>query len=120
MAVTLALASLQTFAASGVPVSAVPLTLACWYKPASLPGSNQTLICLDDGSASNFFALRVTATTGTINATCTPSGSASTVSAASVGTWVHCGAVFASTTSRTPYLNGTAGAADTSSQSTGT
>jgi hypothetical protein len=91
--------------------------MACWFKTTALAG-NQSPLCLDDGTTSNFFLLRINAS-GNVIATCPPTGSAVTAGALSAGGWAHCAAVFASTTSRTAYLNGVASTADTSSQATG-
>lgn len=93
--------------AGSAPVSAAPLTLAGWVKPASVTGTN-TLISLGPSADNNSrFQLRWVNTNGSaaVQAGGTTSD-ALTTATLSIGTWVHLCAVYASATSRSIYLNG--------------
>jgi hypothetical protein len=93
------------------PVTAVPLTLACWFNPDRLTQS-ETLLGLSDSSAS-FARIQFrgdvagdhlwaqTEASGGSNDAAIGSGSVQQ------DVWQHACAVFASNTSRAVYLNGT-------------
>jgi hypothetical protein len=97
-------------------LTATPVTLAAWIRPASLPAGVMEILCLnDDVNGQNFFDLGLSATSlveariGAVGA-----GSSGFAGAPTIGTWAHTAAVYASSTSRTAYLNGVAGSVDTS------
>jgi len=107
----------RTFATEGVDylengaavLTAVPLTISGWVRPASL-GTTQVVIVLSEyNSSSNYFGI-VIHTDGRPYAQTKDGGGgafAITASAAlSVGVWSLITAVFASTTSRSIYIEG--------------
>lgn len=102
------------------PVVGYPCTISVWFKSSAL-GSQDRVVHLgrDDGTNVDCFALRKTsadALQATVVAATTPeASSATTVNTVSVDTWHHGGAIFASTTSRTVYLDG-----DTANKGTNT
>jgi hypothetical protein len=112
-------ASNQALTSSSVPVTAVPLTIACWGAAAN--SVFQTGVDLWDGNAGSpdrfglFFAgnasrvIRARSDQGGTEA------SANSATGYTAGVWCHAAAVFASSTSRTAYLNGAAGTTNTTS-----
>jgi hypothetical protein len=119
MSRTFVAASSQKLEVASVPVSAVPLTLACWFKPSNVAGvSSKALLSIDDsGAAANAFMLWSNGTDGTCNASSigTSGGNhgSATATGTSNGVWAHHAGVFTSTSNRLAYLNGVAGTADT-------
>lgn len=103
------------------PVSGMPLTISAWFNAASLAAEGQ-IVAVNLGLEADFCLLL--RTTGNIRARqAEASGTAdSSSSGATVGTgsWNHGAAVFSSTTSRTVYLNGTAGTTATNTIATST
>lgn len=102
-----------------------PVSVACWFRPDA--DTSGTLIGISSSSsAGNRLRLDIETTSNQIRAVSTNSANvtAAATSAAAVwasGTWTHAGAVFASSTSRTAYSNGTASTTDpTSNAATGT
>lgn len=102
----------------------LPVTMACWYRVDSV-SSSMGLMCLRSaangalrlayrGDLVNDPIYAVVRTTGGMFA------DASVDSGVAANTWAHAAAVFASTTSRTAYTNGTAGTTDTTSRDAGT
>ena len=99
---------------SAVPATAAPLTIACW-------GSGDTSSCpavvLSNGGSHNFGLFWSGNLSRTIR--CQTQAGAAAVGAGvgtyTAGAWHHGAAVFASSTSRTPYLDGAAGSPNTSS-----
>src|SRR5262245_20005367 len=112
MARTFAAGSSQKLSVASAVMSAAPLTMACWCRPSDAGGgSSKTIMSIDDGTTSNSFILRDVGTTAVVSALTGASGSfgiSSTVGALTNSVWAHTAAVFASATSRTAYLNGTA------------
>lgn len=96
-------------------VTAVPLTFACWFNSDSDSETNY-LVSLGKSSVGNhYFALwqsrdSLRATTRAVSA----ANSSTTTVAAS--TWHHGAGVFATTSSRTVYLDGVAGSANTATK----
>jgi Concanavalin A-like lectin/glucanases superfamily len=114
----------STTSFSGVP-TATPLTIACWFNPANLT-SNQNLVFVTTATDSDYFGLIwdgananaqgdnvVLATTAGA-----PGGDSFGVSptGGTASAWNHAAAVFTSATSRTAYLNGAGGSANTLSR----
>lgn len=110
----------QYLRANSAVVSGAPLTLACWFRTTSATGT-QALITIQSEATSHRFSLTAfgggtgkpviaTLFDGT-NAT------ASSASGFSANTWTHAAAVFASTTNRIAYIDGLAGAAETTPRS---
>ena len=114
MARTFVAASSQSGAYAGAAATAAPITLACWFKPSNVAGAtSKTLMALDDGAgAANFFILRSVATNGHC-AALTQAGGSESAGGAADGVWSHHAGVFASSTSRTAYLDGVAATTDT-------
>lgn len=90
------------------PITAVPLTMACWFQATE--GSNtKHLMSIGDSAALSWFGLEATSTE-TIEAETGIAGSFSAAAATgnfSLNTWTHAAAVFASDTSRAAYRDGT-------------
>lgn len=108
-------ASSQYLTVGKAPVDAVPLTLTAWGKADS---SIQTPIYIGGVANDNFF--RIVLVSGKVRANCgtvTASAQANAITTASytTGAWQLFGATFASTSSRTVYLNGGNSVNDTTS-----
>lgn len=101
--------------ASAALVTAAPLILAGWAKPASTSGAYTILSITDSASDQNHFDL--TQLNNTMLAECkdTVTSSAS-VSGVTSGAWQHFAAAFLSGTSRYAYRNGTPGTEETTSR----
>lgn len=105
---------------SSAVVTALPITLACWFNADSAAVSGSMLAVSTSGGTG-----RVTITAaGTVAGdpvqagTVTSGGTATSVNTTTgytVGTWHHACAVFASSTSRTVYIDGGSSATDTTS-----
>jgi len=115
-------ASSQYLERAAAVVTAVPCTLACWYKPVSA-GALYILmeVSLVDSTSDGFLIYQNS--DGTIVAAQRGSATATSASTASVssGTWAHACVVFSAINLRAAFLNGGAkGAADVTSVTTGT
>lgn len=93
--------------ANGI-VTAVPITMACWFKPVSA-SANYTLMCNNDNTTTN----RIRLSTGSggsagsvLFATGAGSGSSSTSTSFSAAAWSHACGVSSGVASRAVYLNG--------------
>lgn len=94
------------------------MTLACWFFGA--PAARGLVSIATAGSANNRFSLTCgSASPYTVIATTRTTGSSSSTTAATIlaNTWGHAAGVFASTTSRIAYANGTAATEETTSRS---
>jgi hypothetical protein len=99
-------------------LTAVPLTMACWYKPVSTATGSGLIGLFNSGSAStNFFRLS-TNTSGQAAAQTNASSTAQAVTsvAATSGQWSHFGATFPSNGVRNAFINGRNRIQDTASQ----
>jgi hypothetical protein len=111
-------ASSQYLSASGTPVASPPITVSGWVRPASSAG-NKAWLSLGSSTANQRHLLYYS-TTGSFFAF---SGNGGTFGQSGlsfvggVGTWTHLAAVFSATNSRLAYVNGTAGAANTTNVS---
>jgi hypothetical protein len=106
----------QFLLSASAPVTAAPLTLACWFNPDLL--HTGALCAVQSFSAPNWFAL-FTDNTGKVIASTVFSGNgsaATTTANYSTGSWNHCCGVFSSSTSRTIYLNGANSVTNTQSR----
>jgi hypothetical protein len=106
-------------ARSGVAAfTAPPATICAWVETTNAAVLQNVAGVFASGSAStNFMRLGVTAA-GAIQAASNDGASnTATVGTITANTWHHACAVFASTTSRTAYLDGTAGSTSTASNS---
>lgn len=110
-------ASSQRVDIAEAPVTAAPLTMACWAKPVTL--ATQNLFGLGyRSSTTNYFALQIIAGTPAVFRVAANDASlrvAAHATAPVAGTWQHFCGVFASSTSRKAYLNGVNPVEDTNS-----
>jgi hypothetical protein len=100
--------------AASAPVTAVPLTIACWFYPTSSAGV--AVVALGVSGGSDRFQMSCVPGSTPVGAASVQSGVASQSSfsgTASLNQWHHAAAVFASSTSRTAYFNGSAATANT-------
>lgn len=103
--------------AASAPVTAVPLTLACWVNPTSTAARAALSIGVSAGQAR--FMIFINPTGFSVQASAVDSGGSSGVSNAAgsvpANQWSHAAAVFDSNTSRTAYFNGSAATPNTTS-----
>lgn len=108
------------FSRSGAVVASTPLTMACWINYSSVSVSGWAL-SLGNNGASGFFGLQVAGATvgdpirAQVQSDGGTSGIADSASGYTINIWQHIAGVFASTTSRTSYLNGVGGTPETTS-----
>lgn len=111
-------AATQFLERSGAVVTATPLTLACWFQTDDL-AADQTLLQLGGATTSDQHAIYVlggTAGDPVLAYSESPSAAAnSQIAGTTLNTWHHAAGVFVNTTSRTAYLDGTAGTTNTTS-----
>jgi hypothetical protein len=96
---------------SGAPVTAVPLTLACWFKSSDAANNQDTIVLTDVSHWGNYFGLAADGSIGgdpvrgyiydgvTFTAAATTTGY-------STGTWHHACAVFAAVDDRAAFIDG--------------
>lgn len=104
-------------AVRAVPLTALPVSFLAWFKSTSTTAV-QTIANVQSGTT-NANQHRMVLSTSQVGAQSIAAGASSiakTTPTYSAGTWHHGAAVFASATSRTPYLNGAAGTANTTSR----
>ena len=106
---------------SSAPVTAVPLSMSAHIRMNTLTlGASFPVLTIDDNATTNRFALGV-CDGATINVLAVSVASSTIIEGVSTGSisdttgFHHAGAVFASTTSRTAFLDGVAGTTDTNS-----
>lgn len=111
-------------------MSAVPITLAAWFRKPTQAVAAYGLLGLYNSAAGgnrHFFLLRLQDSTfadgasiqaAHANAVGVSQGTSVIAgdSAAYDGTWIHCGAVFSADNNRVAYFNGTAGSAQTTAR----
>jgi hypothetical protein len=115
MAFNFTSANSQYLTTASTPVSAYPITLACWFR-SNLAASTcaVSINAVTTQSRINMFILN----TGAVNLGVSSTGnaaSATTTTTATANTWNHAVGVCASSTSRTVYLNGGGDATNTTS-----
>lgn len=107
-------------AASAV-LTAAPITMACWFNSDSDTATQSLVSITNAGGQERFLLQAAGAITGDpIRALAVASNSGATASSDTgytANTWHHAAAVFASATSRTAYIDGVGGTAETSSRS---
>lgn len=108
MSRTLVSSSSQYLEYAGASVTAVPLTLACWVRPAAASiGAAQAIFYLGNATAgggnNRFYLGKVSTDQFTINANTSGVNGSTVVSA---GVWYHVAGVFTSATARTLFVNG--------------
>ena len=115
MAYDFVAASNQYLVVSSTPVTAAPMTIACWAI-RDLTG-NRGLVILGNSSNANARMGIWSSNGGLVQAFTFDTGNnggTSSAGAATTGTLFHAAGVFASSASRTAYANGVAGNANTS------
>jgi hypothetical protein len=113
MARTFVAASSQYLESTSTPsVTAVPLTMACWVRIAS--SSVLSLSAIENRSLSddNFRMYTNGLTINAAQGASAVSQVSTTAGSLVIGTWAHAAGVFTSNSSRTAYVNGVAGAAN--------
>lgn len=91
------------------PVTAVPLTMACWFKTSDTTNEQVLLTIGDTGGTADEFALVANgASSDTVQAQTrrTSTSTASSTSSYSADTWHHACAVFNSSTDRRAFIDG--------------
>lgn len=109
--------------ASVSPVTALPVTLACWLQ-SDQTAADQVVMSIGDSGANNRVQIVYAGSgTDTIQAasvtTAAAVGSSLSGTTPGTGVWMHAGAVFVNTASRFAYLDGVAGAENTSTRDPG-
>jgi len=108
----------QSLTRASAPVTAVPLTLACWFNPDLLQDAALCSVGSSGSGLGSWFAL-FTGLTGVVIASATSSGNqanATTTATYTTGSWNHCCGVFSANNSRTIYLNGANAVTSTASR----
>jgi hypothetical protein len=105
------------FLSGPAPVTSAPMSIAAWVKLDDV--TDECIISLANaGAGANINRIRILA--GVVHARSQGAGgggvSSTSAGTVSAGTWAHVGGVFASTSSRIAYLNGTGAAAETSTR----
>lgn len=105
---------------ASAPITTTPLTMACWFQKADVT-TTSCLLGLTYHSGSEGFVLYAAGATGgdpVAATTLNNAGSDTAVSASgfTANTWYHAGGTWASAASRTAWIGGTAGSADTNSR----
>jgi hypothetical protein len=93
---------------ASTPVTAVPLSIACWFKPTAIGVSQGIFGLFASGSAStNFWRLNLGAT-GVVQAQANAGSSENGTSSApaTAGAWNHAVGVYSANNARTGYVNG--------------
>lgn len=102
---------------SSAVVSGTPLTLVAWTYRHTASGDASAIAIEEDGGTTNSFTCRLRSARS-VRATSRDSGgqaSATTSTVATLNQWEHVATVFASSTSRTAYLNGGGSGTDSTS-----
>lgn len=105
------------------PVTAVPLTMACWFNVDTVTADYTLFGISNSGTNTDGFFLTAFGTLASdpIGASAASSASFSTATTSfpgfSANTWTHACGTFASTTSRFAFINGVAGVEATTSKS---
>lgn len=103
---------------SWLGISALPLTIAGWINPDTLTGNRAVCSIGRNNTTGEMLALLLYGGGGSALSANSQSGGSSasgTTTGITVSVWNHVAGVWASTTSRTAYINGTPGTADTTS-----
>ncbi len=98
------------------PVTAVPLTMACWFQPTSTTAANtQALMLLGDTGVTNRFLMAADGSGVDTLSVQTGAVSANTTTPFIAGRWHHACGVWAAVNSRTAYLDAGGKATNTGS-----
>jgi len=119
MAKAFSAGSSQYITASSAPATAVPLTIACWFWCNDVTNV-YNLVSLEDSSVNmDYFRLSARGNAGDVLSAQSHDGTTGVTANASgtytSNTWHHACGVYASTTSRQAFLNGSGGTAETTS-----
>lgn len=88
-------------------LTAVPITIACRIRPATVTGARTVVSLAASTSATHYHRLNLTTNKARIESAAGAGAAAATATATfNAGDWVHICAVFASSTSRSVYTNG--------------
>lgn len=104
---------------AGAPVTAVPLTLACWFNTAA-DSTQKTLMSVGVANATHRCLLQINTNQLQAFAIGSISSSSNFTTAHTGNVWNHACGVFAATNSRTAYLNGSAATINTGSSTQNT
>jgi hypothetical protein len=100
-------------AGSWTAVTSAPVTIAAWFKTDTVAISQWIGGLSDTANNNDFMLIGLVSANLTVIAGDAGGNNSSTKSGATANTWMHAAGVFASTTSRTAYLDGVAGTAET-------
>ena len=108
-------ATSSQYLSAGASVTAgSPVTIAYWVRPTDILFGNLMHVSVgDSGSTHRIQMYRASGVNFTIDSVATSSAGFFVASAFSSGVWAHCACTFASNTSRTPYINGSASSINT-------
>lgn len=111
-------ASSQYLVTASTPVTAPPITMACWYNAVAVASTRGLMSICNSGNITDFFQLQVAGGAGARarQGDATSTSNATSTNNASAGVWQLAVAVFLSTTSRSAFLNGTGKATSTASR----
>jgi hypothetical protein len=112
MAYQFTAASSQRLSADA-PATPSPMTVACWARPTNTSQAGIIQLITAANSVDRIQLVMLTGGAIRINTSSNTSAQADTTQTLSVNTWGHIAAVIESQSSRTPYLNGVAGATNT-------
>ena len=102
--------------AASAPVTAVPLTMACWFYPVSSAGT--VLMAVDTAAGIDRFQIGTIPATFPASCATVQGGSAPSANVAgsiALNQWHHTAGVFSAVDSRRSYINGTGGTVNTGS-----
>jgi hypothetical protein len=95
--------------ATSTPITAEPLTMACWFNPANVSAGG-ALMAVGNSSTNRRFQITAAGNVAgdpiSISSVGTSTVTATSSTSFTANTWHHAAAVCASTTSRSIYLNG--------------
>lgn len=115
MAYSFTAASSQYLSASSAVASAMPLTIAAWAYPTTT-GTARVMAALDSTSGFSTFLLALSASNQVFtNASAGTGNFVTSTAAVNTNEWCHACGVFASTSSREVFTNGTSTASSASS-----
>jgi hypothetical protein len=104
----------------GAVLTAMPLSMHCWFRPSDLTAI-RFLMCLGNNGTNGYFGLYISGAvagdpiSANHQSDSGTTGTSTTATGCTVNTWHQAGAVFASTTSRKAYIDGVGPAANTTS-----
>jgi hypothetical protein len=105
---------------ASAPVNTLPLTMAAWFNPDSV-SVDGTIMCLANSAGNERLSMKAAGAVAGVpvaaeaRSAANAANSANTSTSYTASTWQHAVAVYASTTSRTSYLNGGGGVESTTS-----